>query len=227
MSKLGSPLELSSTPCCHTPQSTAHLLFGWRCHEIVLRVRQAHHHGLDPVLAPTGQDAKEVDAKCARQFPSPSHQVELLQKSQVEARPPYKVLQAQPGWNFGWRVASALTGGGDGGAAAVSTASTASSGGCMSTPLRGKLAMHCQRWPAGFLPCADRTQGVTMLDYRQLVRERRMQGTSSTTGTAGRHKADACTRLRRTCCRITALTASTGLCAGRAQFGKQSACLLS
>ena len=126
VSKLRPPLELSPAPCCHTPQSTAHLLFGRRRHEIVLGVRQAHHHGLHPVLAPARQDAEEVDAKCARQLPSPSHQVELLQQSQVEARTPYEVLQAPPALacthagtrvrhsmiQCCWRAASPLAGGG-------------------------------------------------------------------------------------------------------------------
>ena len=59
---------------------------------------------------------------------------------------------------------------GGGGAAAVNTASTTSSGSYRVTALHGALATHCQRRPAGFLYCADRTQGTSMLSNRHLVR---------------------------------------------------------
>ena len=69
----------------------------------------------------------------------------------------------------------------------------------MITAVCGKLAVHCQSRPAGVLSCADRALGTAMLAYKHLVGQESMQGTSGATETACRHRAAACTWLRRTC----------------------------
>lgn len=57
---------------------------------------EAGEHGLDAVLAATGEHGEEVDAECARKLPGAAAKVQLLHHGQAEPRPPHPVLHAPP-----------------------------------------------------------------------------------------------------------------------------------